>query len=89
MEKGLSIRDEALQVSDLWMIHRRIIDFSDDAIPQGEPNSARNCVRRPHSVFVAVSPSWLYAWLSESAVFLRRSLPETCPPLERSQNGRL
>src|SRR5439155_819521 len=61
MEKGLSIRNETLQVSDLRVIHCRIIDFSDDAIPQGEPNSARSCIRCPHAVFVAVSPSGLDA----------------------------
>ena len=89
MEKSLSIRDEALQVSDLWVIHCRIVDFRDDAIPQGEPDSARSCISRSHSVFVAMSPSWLDARSSESAVFLRGSPPETRTPLEHFRNGRL
>ena len=89
MEKGLSIRDEALQVSDLWMIHCRIINFSDDAIPQGEPNSARSCIRRAHSVFVTVSPSWLDARSSESAIFVRGFCPEDDRPLARFEDDGL
>jgi len=89
VEKSLSIRDETLQVSDLRMIHRRIIDFSDDAVPQGEPNSARSRIRCPHSVFIAVSPPWLDARPAESAVFLPGLPPETRMPLERSRNDRL
>ena len=87
MEKSLSIRDETLQVADLWVIDSRIINFSDYAVPQGEPNSARSCIRRPHSIFVAVSPSWLDARSSESAVFVRRSTAEARMLLERPRNG--
>ena len=89
MEKGLSIRNETLQVSDLRVIHCRIIDFSDDAIPQGEPNSARSCIRCPHAVFVAVSPSGLDARSPESSDFLPRLTSEARMPLERSRNGHL
>lgn len=92
MEKRLSIRDEALQVSDLRVIHCRVVDFRDDAIPQGEPNSARSCIRCPHAVFVAVSPSWLYARSSESDVFLRRSplkltRPSSAPGMATSNDS--
>ena len=66
MEERLPIGDEILKVADLWVIHGRVIDFRDDTVPQGEPDSARSRVSGSHSVFISVSPSRLDARPSES-----------------------
>jgi len=68
MEERLPIREEILKVADLWVIHGRIIDFRDDTIPQGEPDSARSRVGGSYPVFISVSPSRLDAGPSESCI---------------------
>src|SRR5579863_1169989 len=77
MEESLPVSDEILKVSDLWVIHCRIIDFRDDTVPQGEPDSARSRVSGSHSVFISMGPSRLDARPSESCVtdfsFISRS----------------
>src|SRR5579863_5382801 len=66
VKERLPISDEILKVSDLWVIHGRIIDFGDDTVPQGEPDSAGSRVSSSHPVFISVGPSRLDARPSES-----------------------
>src|SRR5579872_3157487 len=68
MEKSLPICDEILKVSDLGMIYCRVIDFRDDTVPQGEPDSARRRVSGSHPVFIPMGPSRFDARPSESCV---------------------
>src|SRR5579864_1359382 len=68
MEESLPIRDEILKVSDLWVIHCWIIDFRDDTVPQGEPDSAGSRVSGSQPVFISVGPSRLDARPSESSI---------------------
>src|SRR6185437_3758142 len=68
MEETCSVGDKILKVPELWLIHCRIIDLSDDAIPKSEPDSARSRIRSSYSVFAPMSPSGLHARLPESRV---------------------
>src|ERR1017187_1198163 len=68
MEESLPVSDEILKVADLWMIHCRIIDFRDDTVPQGEPDSAGSRVSGSHPVFISVGPSRLDARPSKSCI---------------------
>src|SRR5579863_1847108 len=68
MEESLPVSDEILKVSDLWVVHCRVIDFRDDTVPQGEPDSAGSRVSGSHPTFISVSPSRLDARPSESRI---------------------
>ena len=50
----------------LAVVCGRMIDFRDDTVPQGEPDSARSRVSGSHPVFISVGPSRLNARPSES-----------------------
>jgi hypothetical protein len=58
-----------LKVSDLWVIHCRIIDFRGDTVPHGEPYPARSHVSGSHAVFISVGPSRLDAGPSERCTY--------------------
>src|ERR1035438_10149407 len=61
MEKAFAVCDEILKVPDLWPVHRRIINFGDDAAPKGKPDPAGSCISSSHAVVSSVRPSRLDA----------------------------
>jgi hypothetical protein len=61
VEKALAVGDEILKVPKLWPVHRRIIDFGDDAIPKGKPDPAGSCIGGSHPILSSMRPSGLDA----------------------------
>lgn len=68
MEETCSVSDKILKVPQLWLIHCRIVDLSDDAIPQREPDSARSRIGSPDTVFASMCPLGFNARPTESPV---------------------
>ena len=66
MEKGLAVGDEILKVPELRPVYRRIIDFGDDAVPEGKPNPAGSCISRSPPILSSVRPFGLDARPSKS-----------------------
>ena len=61
VEKALAVSNEVLQVPKLRSIDCRIVDFSDDAVPEGKPDSAGSCLSGSNPILCPVSPSRLDA----------------------------
>src|ERR1035438_3515730 len=66
VEKAHAVGDEILQVPELWPVHRRIIDFGDDAVPKGKPDPAGSCISSSHPILSSIRPSGLDARPSKS-----------------------
>ena len=66
MEEALAVGDEILKVPELGPVHRRIIDFGDDAVPEGKPNPAGSCISSSYSILSSMRPSGLDARPSKS-----------------------
>ena len=60
-KKALAVGDEILKVPELRPVHRRIIDFGDDAVPKRKPDPAGRRISGPHPIFSPVRPFGLYA----------------------------
>ena len=61
MEKALAVGDEILEVPELGPVYRRIIDFGDDAVPEGKPNPAGSCISSSHPILSSMRPFGLDA----------------------------
>jgi hypothetical protein len=51
VKEGFAVRDQELQVSDLWSINRRKVDFIQDAVRKCEPYPASRGVCGSHAFF--------------------------------------
>jgi hypothetical protein len=65
-EKAFPISDEALQVPNLRTVHRWIVDFGDNAVPESEPDAAIGRVGGPYSIFASMGPPGIDAWSTKS-----------------------
>src|ERR1035438_2324460 len=61
VEKALAVGDEILKVAELWPVHRRIIDFGDDAVPKGKPDPAGGGISSSHAILSSMRPPGLNA----------------------------
>lgn len=74
VKETITISDQILAISDLRAIDGRIINFSKNAAPDGEPDAARRCVRCSYRFFTSRCPARLDTRGSERC----RILPERC-----------
>ena len=66
VEKALAVGDQILKVADLRPVHRRKIDFGDDAVPERKPDSAGSCIGGSQPILSSVRPAGLDARPSKS-----------------------
>src|SRR5579863_10649953 len=81
VKETLTIGNQVLKVAELRPIHRRIIDFGDDAIPKRKPDLAGSCIRSSYSVFASMCPPGMNPGLSKRSILLiRLRHPASCAP---------
>ena len=66
VEKGRAVGDEILKVPELWTVHRWIVDFCYDPVPEGEPDQAGSRISGSHPILSSMRPSGLDAGRSKS-----------------------
>ena len=74
VEKALAVGDEVLKVPELWPVHRRKVNFGEDAFPEGKPDPAGSCVSSTQPILCSMRPSGLDAGPPKSLHLLSISL---------------
>jgi hypothetical protein len=68
MEKGPAVGNEILEIAKLRSVDGRVVDFRDDAVPDGEPKMAGRRVRCAYAGLVAMCPSGFDPRLTKSSL---------------------
>src|SRR5215831_6650770 len=55
-EKTVPVREQEFHIAHLWTINGRMVDFSQDTAPDGEPNAAAARVCRTDAILIAIRP---------------------------------
>jgi hypothetical protein len=67
---NIAVGNQVLKIADLRPIHRGIIDFGNDTIPQRKPDLAGSSVRSSHPVFSAMSPSGMHPRVAKRSILI-------------------